>query len=307
MLSDSSSKISTLLYTMLYFQTIPIINVSRTFVDFCKNPCTIVRNDVESFITYFNVDLKRIDNNDNNDNYKMYDGEDNIMFLANHQSEADYFIDIYLTQARPIARNLTKYLLPMHYLIGKDNAITFISRDKGRLHIFNEIDKDRESYLPNMYRCLVYPEGHRNYGSKTLKLKFGMIQYAYTNKMPIQIVISANKDKVCNLKTRSVQFNTEIISSYSKVIYPDKYKGYDEFCSEVEKYWKICNDEIFNSRHSYETVKNIVPNICDKYTITRIAHVKILVRIFFFLIIFFYILYKIMLFVFNQFNKMIKK
>ena len=61
----------------------------------------------------------------------------------------------------------------------------------------------------------VYPEGHRSTHGESLPLKRGMLYYAYSRKLPVQIVIGANKEAIISEKHCTARFNQTAVVGYS--------------------------------------------------------------------------------------------
>ena len=105
---------------------------------------------------------------------------------------------------------------------------------------------------------MVYPEGHRNYGSdKPLTLKKGMIRYAYERGMKVQIVISIGNDSILNESTLTCSFEgVTIVSHIAEVIDPKTYKSEEEFyediCKMFEKDYKMTQTN-FNQYNNIKT------------------------------------------------------
>jgi hypothetical protein len=64
---------------------------------------------------------------------------------------------------------------------------------------------------------MVYPEGHRSAKNESLPLKRGMLHYAHSRGVPVQIIMSAGKEDVLNEKTGTAGFGKAMITSYSRV------------------------------------------------------------------------------------------
>ena len=60
-----------------------------------------------------------------------------------------------------------------------------------------------------------YAAGHRSVHGRSLPLKRGMIKYAYTRKLPVQIVIGANKESILSEKHHTARFGQTAAVGYS--------------------------------------------------------------------------------------------
>mmetsp|Transcript_701 Transcript_701/g.860 ORF Transcript_701/g.860 Transcript_701/m.860 type:complete len:199 (+) Transcript_701:561-1157(+) len=94
---------------------------------------------------------------------------------------------------------------------------------------------------------IAYPEGTRNQKAEPLKVKSGVLQYAYEFKRPIQCVITTNKDTVVNEKAAKLNRNVICMTHISKPIYPKDFNSSKEFIASAR--------ELFNEswKSAYET------------------------------------------------------
>jgi len=158
------------------------------------------------------------------------------MCLANHRSWADFVIDSVLTNGGSyLARWAVVLGIPMSCLYGwlsgtetgRDNAcvappqrpnyaqsvfalscsvgsVIFFRRrrglDRGAFRDFLKRNWDHRPHKP----LIVYPEGSRNLTDASLKLKTGALQAAYELGVPIQVVITANKEQVRHVRQRYI-------------------------------------------------------------------------------------------------------
>ena len=62
---------------------------------------------------------------------------------------------------------------------------------------------------------IVYPEGTRNYTTKSLKLKHGFTKFAWVNNMQYQIIIITTKEDVLSFKLWKADNNVECTTTIS--------------------------------------------------------------------------------------------
>lgn len=67
--------------------------------------------------------------------------------------------------------------------------------------------------------------GHRSCRAESLPLRRGMMHYAYSRQMPVQVVMTANKEAVISEKDMSAHFGQTLLVGYSEAIHP-KVCGY---------------------------------------------------------------------------------
>ena len=94
-------------------------------------------------------------------------------------------------------------------------------------------------------------------------LKKGALIYSYENKIPIQLIISKNKEIAVNEKKFSAKFGTPIITYYSKPIIPDQYYDLDEYIKDVTNCWEESCNKVYNCE---ATDTNLEPNDIESRT-----------------------------------------
>ncbi len=93
----------------------------------------------------------------------------------------------------------------------------------------------------------VYPEGHRSTHGESLPLKRGMLKYAYTRKLPVQIVIGGNKEAILSEKHRTARFHQTVAVGFSEVIKPGEYPDFEIFMQKVQATWDKEWNEVFTA------------------------------------------------------------
>jgi 1-acyl-sn-glycerol-3-phosphate acyltransferase len=165
----------------------------------------------------------------------------NTIYLFNHRSWGDFFIDHYICKGTFIGRKEVKYILPFTSALGKkhDDVIFFDrSNKKSKYKLYDDIKK-----ILKKKSILLYPEGTRNTSTHSKPLKFGIIKLGYEQNVPFQIIIVNNKENVMNEK--KLKINKNIICEYftSELIYPKDFKTLKDFTNEIQKKW----DESWNN------------------------------------------------------------
>ena len=155
----------------------------------------------------------------------------NIMYMTNHASVGDFFIDPYILHysAKFISLNKVKMLLPIIAAISElTSCIIFISSGNSKETIFENFKKIEELRKNDDIRNVsLYPEGlrraHRHNVSETLKK--GFIYHSFDNNLPIQIVHTTNKDYVMDDMKMMLHKNTKLFTYYGPKIDPLKLKA----------------------------------------------------------------------------------
>ncbi|KAG2489453.1 hypothetical protein HYH03_012089 [Edaphochlamys debaryana] len=186
--------------------------------------------------------------------YKVGDGSlykgGSCLYLCNHRSWADFFIDIYITEGRGamMSRWLVFFVFPIFCsaVVTLKGIILFkrgTIADKEKFNAWLDATL-ASSPVPGM---LVYPEGHRSIKPHSLPLKRGMLHYAFSRKLPVQVIITRGKDDVLSEKTMAVHWRRQLVTSYGKVIKPSECASFDAFMHEVQTEWDKHWAEAYNA------------------------------------------------------------
>ena len=168
--------------------------------------------------------------------------------LANHRCFFDFAIDPYISNSSVVGRREAFYIVSFSYFLGVfDNKMIVFNRGRTKRHkLFKQITK--HMILTNTKRIIFYPEGTRqNYNLLTSsndikdKLKYGLLKSIYENNTyPVQLCITSNKENVFNEKTLSVNYNTKIVTCYSKHIHPKNFVTFQSFIDKISEEWFEC-------------------------------------------------------------------
>ena len=178
----------------------------------------------------------------------------NIMYMTNHVSVADFFIDPYILHytSKYIALNKMAFILPVLGILSYLTSFTIVikqgnSKEKV-LENFKKIEELRKK--DDVRNVSLYPEGmrrpHRDAVSATLKK--GFIYHSFENNLPIQIVHTTNKDYVVDDAKFMLHKNTKLFTYYGPKIDPQKLRTKfekknkrpytkDDYYNDVYKCW----------------------------------------------------------------------
>jgi len=152
----------------------------------------------------------------------------NIMYMTNHVSVGDFFIDPYILHytSKYIALNKMAFILPVLGIISYLTSFTIvISQGNSKEKVLENFKKIEELRKKDDTRNVsLYPEGlrrsHRHTVSATLKK--GFIYHSFENNLPIQIVHTTNKDYVVDDPQIILHKNTKLFTYYGPKIDPQK-------------------------------------------------------------------------------------
>ncbi|GLI65906.1 hypothetical protein VaNZ11_009553 [Volvox africanus] len=165
------------------------------------------------------------------------------LYLCNHRSWADFFIDTYLTEGRAalMSRWLVYFVFPVFCtsVIILRGIVLFKRGHIANKEAFNAwLDATlARSTVPGL---LVYPEGHRSLKPTSLPLKRGMLHFAYNRKLPVQVIVTRGKEEVLSEKTLSARWGRTLVVTFSHVLKPSDYDSFDAFFDDIQHKWDAC-------------------------------------------------------------------
>jgi 1-acyl-sn-glycerol-3-phosphate acyltransferase len=150
----------------------------------------------------------------------------NIMYMSNHSSVSDFFIDPIVTHynSKYITLNKMRQIFPVLGLITMlTKYCIFISYGNNKGQVIKNLKIIEELRIEDTCRNLaLYPEGmrrpHRPYVSE--QLKKGFIYHSFDNNIPIQIVHTTNKDYAIDDANLKINNNMKLFTYYSPLIDP---------------------------------------------------------------------------------------
>lgn len=150
----------------------------------------------------------------------------NIMYMSNHSSVSDFFIEPLVSHynSKYISLNKMRQIFPFLGLITMlTKYCIFISGDKKKEQVIADLKKIEELRIGDTYRNLaLYPEGmrrpHRPYVSE--QLKKGFIYHSFEHSIPIQIIHTTNKDYSIDDEKLKINNNIKLFTYYSPIIDP---------------------------------------------------------------------------------------
>ena len=228
---------------MVYIVLYPIFYIPLAIINrFRNNPEPQSNKITKKILKHFNCEIVHINNN------KIIDSG---FILANHRCSFDFIFDPHISKSSIVGRYkavLSTFFLSVLSFI--ERRLIPMQRTFNRNFIFdkikNHIEYDFKDFDSNCFnkRITYYPEGTRlNYTSidsidvvKSL-LKHGLIKSIYEyKKLPVQIILTKNKEKVYNEITLDVGYDVKLPVYISKEINPADFNEYNDF------YDYICNE-----------------------------------------------------------------
>ncbi|KAL4853125.1 hypothetical protein ACK3TF_005902 [Chlorella vulgaris] len=162
------------------------------------------------------------------------------VYLFNHRSWGDFIVDQYVTEGRSLfmSRMAVLFVFPtfISALTVLKSIILFKRGAIADKEKFNAWIDEQRANSPQS-GLSVYPEGHRSTKRDSLPLKRGMLYYAFSRKLPVQIVIGANKEAIISEKHLTARLGQTAVVGYSEPIMTAEYADFDAFWAKVQETW----------------------------------------------------------------------
>ncbi|KAL4431179.1 hypothetical protein ABPG75_006435 [Micractinium tetrahymenae] len=166
--------------------------------------------------------------------------EGKVVYLFNHRGWGDFFIDMWVSgaRARPLSRRAVGMAFPAFTssLMSIKSILLFNRAGVKDTEKFNRwLDTELAEGPQNS--LLVYPEGTRSQKAQSLPLKRGMLRYAFSRKLPVQVVITAGKEEVLNERRRWAHLGRTLVTGCSEVLESAQFEDFEEFAGAVQRLW----------------------------------------------------------------------
>jgi 1-acyl-sn-glycerol-3-phosphate acyltransferase len=187
----------------------------------------------------------RKDHNNYNDHKKIV--------LSNHKNWSDFFIDAILLHSNacylawyPV--KFMMYFMPCY----SDNHVLYFFQNKKDL--FKTLDSQFLDCYHHYTNCIAYPEGKRQFTNSTCPLKKGLMYYSYERQIPIQIMITKNKELVLNEYNWTSNKDVSLYTYTSDIFYPSLYPNVHDYIQDIQKEWvRIFNEVCIHTKyHEYK-------------------------------------------------------
>ena len=239
---------------MTYFQLLPIFRILANVLCYVNNNLFVWGEQMKWYFKWHNYIIK--------DSFPLQTEE--CVYFLNHRESGDFAIDAYLTEGRAffISRWFVFVSAPwMGLLTLIGNGVYYFSRTKNTDKRNFVMNVEAHRLRINDYKSVnVYPEGTRRLENECVRIKDGGIYYSYVYKMPIQIVITKNKEFVFSLKTWSSRDNVNCYTYRSDAILPGNFNTLCEYRTFVCEEWNRCWDIVYGKEYTPEMCDLFVPN-----------------------------------------------
>jgi 1-acyl-sn-glycerol-3-phosphate acyltransferase len=266
----------------------------------------------------------------------------NIMYMPNHLSVSDFFIEPIVSHynSKYISLNKMRILFPFLGLLTMlTDYCIYLSGDKKKEEVIKSLKRIEELRIQDTSKNLsLYPEGmrrpHRPYVSE--QLKKGFIYHSFEHNIPIQIIHTTNKDYTIDDEKFKLNYNMKLFTYYSPLVDPMKLRKkfekrekreytkddyYNDFYKIWAKIWKKMDkyriDSYRKQGMSYDEALQKIEDIAESESKKNKIHVikdeiwgedKEVSKTFVFIRnllwgVIYYVIYKVIGFVFELFFK----
>lgn len=159
------------------------------------------------------------------------------LIASNHRSFADFFIDSALAgYVTHLSRWMVAAALPCAAIYAFfTGRVLFFKRGKTqRVDLETKMLGHQKNHP---FPTIFYPEQHRSTAPDSLPLRHGVLKICYENRLPIQMMIASNKEKIFNEKTGEIRWNLTSHFGTSAPIFPEQYEDYSAFYQAFEAQW----------------------------------------------------------------------
>ena len=181
--------------------------------------------------------------------FKPWEGR--AMYLCNHRTWTDFFLDRVLTGYRGYYLSRWKVALipiaPLLCAIG--GSCRFFYRGRSREENKKKLYQLFDSW-PKDQGMIVYPEGKRNLRLEPLELRTGCIRYAWDSILPVQVMIASGKEGLINEFQMTSRTSKGIYVCYGDPVFPEDYDDYEEFLRDVYLSWETCWDSAYHQQEN---------------------------------------------------------
>jgi len=183
---------------------------------------------------------------------KEVNKEEKTIILLNHRTLADVWVHdkILDHSCMWLSRMLLALVFPLTWLLTcSQNQVWFFvrgGRGENLESLFQWLDKKFASKANLRTNLGIYPEGHRNQTNEPLELKKGMIKYAFTRKIKVQIAICRGHEDSFNEKKVALSFKrSNVIYYIDSPIEPTKFEFFEDFYDHISKRFAYCFRKIY--------------------------------------------------------------
>ena len=172
---------------------------------------------------------------------------DTGFLLANHRTWVDFAYDPFISGSAVVGRAAAFWAMLGFSLLGfLENRLIVVSRSKNRNETFTAIRHFIHSKGLYCRRVLFWPEGTRcSHTQLTIEdtrrmIKPGLLKSIYEHsQLPVQIMMSKNKEQVLNEKRMRVGLGQTIYTKLSDAIHPNDFATFEAFFERVCCEWHL--------------------------------------------------------------------
>ena len=236
------------IYNILIFLYLAFINPLSSILNYnIKTEKEVLRSMVLTNMKYIKSSLHKVSK-------REVIIDKNIMYLSNHLTSGDFYLDPYIVNynGKFISLNKIKFLLPVVSLLASQiNSTIFINNMKDKNEIIKTMNNIEALRKADTNRnILVYPEGLRrpHRPNPSVILKKGFIYHSFEHNLPLQIIHTTNKDYIIDDEKFTYNEGIHTFTYYGPKICPQKLKARyekkykkeytkDDYYEDIYKQW----------------------------------------------------------------------
>ena len=158
------------------------------------------------------------------------------MYCCNHRCWGDFFMDNCVVGGGAyMARWLAAVAVPASAVLGWFTFTTepFTRSPRNKEHIY----RVARALVRRGHNIICYPEGTRNLGHQSKDLKWGLVRFAYREKVKVQMVMTTNKEVVWNERAGAVRRGITCGVFHGPVLSPDDHETIEAWCAAFQADW----------------------------------------------------------------------
>lgn len=159
-----------------------------------------------------------------------------VMFCCNHRCWGDFFMDnVVVGGATYMARWLAAIAVPASAVLGwfffSCEPFTRSAANKERIYAV------ARNLVQRGHSLIVYPEGTRNQARESNPIRWGLVRFAYKERLKVQMVFTTNKEVVWNEKAARVRRRIVCGVYHGPHLAPADFETIEAWCAAFQREW----------------------------------------------------------------------
>lgn len=125
---------------------------------------------------------------------------------------------------------------------------------------------------------MIYPEGSRFPETNVNPIKKGALIYSFEKRVPVQIIVSRNKEVFIDEKKLRVQSLVIIRTYYSDSIDPMRFETLEKYIDHLSRVWCESCSIVYNETDKF--IPNVIQPRCAPLRLRPVIRISLLLTIF---------------------------